>query len=98
MKKEHIICFVLSVCFVAVGIVFRAVLNVLDIILVLLGVSLFLITFWRVCVSKAPRCPNCSAIIHSGHIRTIARQKDGIIQCEKCGSLVRVKALDQKKS
>lgn len=90
MKKEHIICLVLSVCFIAVGIVFRAVLNVLDIILVLLGVGLFLFSFLRLCISKALRCPNCSAIIHSGHIRTIARQKDGIIQCEKCGSLVTV--------
>ena len=44
----------------------------------------------------AQRCPNCNAIIYSGSIRTLARQKDGLVRCEKCGTLVRVIHSQQK--
>ena len=90
MKKAYIMGYIVSVCFCVVGIVFRERLNILDVILVLLGVAVFLFTFARHCFSKALRCPNCNATIHTGHIRTISRQQDGTIQCEKCGALVRV--------
>jgi len=90
MKKAYIAGYILSVCFCVTGIGFRDRLTVLDILLVLLGVAVFLLTFVRHCFSKAKRCPNCGAMIHTGHIRTISRQQDGTIQCEKCGTLVRV--------
>ena len=90
MKKVHLMGFVLSACFVALGVIFYSWLKVLDIILILLGIALFLVTFWEFSVSKAQRCPNCNGVIYTGHIRTIARQKDGVVQCEKCGTLVRV--------
>ena len=90
MKKAYIVGYILSACFCMTGIVFRDRLNVLDMILVLLGIALFLFAFARHCISKALRCPNCNATIHTGHIRTITGQQDGTIQCEKCGTLVRV--------
>lgn len=88
MKKAYWICYILSLCFCVIGIVFRNWLNILDIIFVLLGVALLLFAFMQHCISKAQRCPNCNAIIYSGHIRTIARQKNGVVPCENCGNLV----------
>lgn len=88
MKQSLWIWYLLSLCFVMIGIVFHTWLNVLDILLVFSGVALFLFTFWRHCISKAKRCPNCNAVIHSGHVRTISRQENGMIRCETCGSLV----------
>ncbi len=90
MKKSHWLCFVLALILCAVGIGCRNCLIVLDKVFVILGVALFLFVFVKHCFSKAQRCPNCNAIIYSGHIRTITSQKDGIVPCEKCGSLVRV--------
>lgn len=90
MKKVYWMCYILSLVLCLVGILCRDWLNILDKVFVLLSVALFLFTFLKHCTSLAPRCPNCNAIIYSGHIRTIKRQKDGIVPCEKCGSLVRV--------
>lgn len=91
MKKGYWICYLLSVCFCVAGILCRDRLNVLDIALVILGIVLFLLAFGKHCISKAQRCPNCNAIIYRGHIRIIVGQKDGLVPCEKCGTLVRVK-------
>ena len=88
MKKAYLVCYVISLALCLVGILCRDWLNVLDKVLVLSGVALFLLAFMKHCISKAPKCPNCNAVIYSGHIRTIARQKDGLVPCEKCGSLV----------
>lgn len=88
MKKVHLLCFAAAFGFVVIGAVFRDWLHVLDIVFILLGVALFLLTFWRLCIGRAQRCPNCNAVIHSGHIRTIAGQENGMIPCETCGSLV----------
>lgn len=88
MKKAYWICYILSVVLCIIGIFCRDWLNILDKVFVLLGVGLFLFTLVKHCISMAPRCPNCNAIIYSGHIRNIKRQKDGIVPCEKCGSLV----------
>lgn len=90
MKKAYLICFFLSFYLCAVGVVFRDWLNILDKLLVFSGVALFLFAFWQHCTGKALRCTNCNAIIRSGHIRTIVKQKEEIVQCENCGSLVRV--------
>ena len=95
MKKAYIAGYILSVCFCVTGIVFRDRLNVLDILLVFLGVALFLFTFSRHCFSKAQRCPNCGAMIYRGHIRMIIRQQNGTVQCEKCGALVCVNHSEQ---
>ena len=78
----------LAVILCAIGIGCRHWLAVLDKVLVFAGIAVFLLTFTRHCISKAKRCPNCNAIIYTGHIGTIAKQKDGMISCEKCGSLV----------
>jgi len=91
VRKGYWACYALSFCLLLSGIIFRDRLILLDKVFVLLGAGLFLLVFVRHCVSRAPRCPNCNAVIFSGHIRTIARQKDGRVPCEKCGSLVRVK-------
>ncbi len=91
MKKHIWICYVASICFCVAGAVFRDRFNVADILFMVSGVVLFLVAFACHCMSMAKRCPNCNAIIHTGHIRTIVRQKNGMIKCEKCGSLVRVK-------
>ena len=96
MKKAYCFNYLLSLCLCVMGIVFRNQLDFLDKIFVLLGVALFLFTFVRHCDSKAPRCPNCNAVIYSGHIRNIARQRDGVVPCEKCGSLVRVNHSKQR--
>ena len=90
MKKAYWVCYIIALALCLVGILCRDWLNILDKVFVLLGVALFLFGFVKHCISKAPRCPNCNAIIYSGHIRTIVRQKDGMVPCEKCGSLVRV--------
>lgn len=91
MKKAYWIYYALSLCLCIVGIACRDRLNILDKLLVLLGAALFLITFARHCISKALRCPNCNTVIYTGHIRTVLRQQDGLVKCDKCGSLVRVK-------
>lgn len=88
MKKEYWIWYVLSIILCGIGVFCREWMNVLDKVFVLLGVALFLFGFVKHCISMAPRCPNCNAIIYSGHIRNIIRQKDGTVPCEKCGSLV----------
>ena len=90
MKKAYWVCYIISFALCLVGILCRDWLNILDKVFVLVGVPLFLFAFVKHCISKAPRCPNCNAIIYSGHIRTIVRQKDGMMPCEKCGSLVRI--------
>ena len=82
--------YIISLVLCLVGILCRDQLNILDKVFVLLGVVLSLFTFAKHCISKAQRCPHCNAVIHSGHIRTTARQNNGIVPCEKCGSLVRV--------
>ena len=88
MKKAYWLYYILSICCIAAGILLRDFSNALDLLLTLLGVALLLFTFARHCLSKAQRCPKCNAVIYSGHIRTIVRQKNGMIQCEKCGCLV----------
>lgn len=88
MKKLYWLGYSLSLVLCLVGIAFHNWLIVLDKIFVILGVALFLFALLKHCISKAQRCPNCNAIIYRGHIRTIAKQKDGIVPCEKCGSLV----------
>lgn len=88
MKQSYRRGYLLSACFVIAGIVFHAWLHLLDILLIVSGIVLFLLTFWRHCISRAKRCPNCNAVIHSGHIRTIAGQENGMVRCERCGSLV----------
>lgn len=88
MKKAYWVCYIIALVLCFVGILCRNWLDILDKAFVLLGVALFLFAFVKHCISKAQRCPNCNAIIYSGYIRTIARQKDGMMPCEKCGSLV----------
>ena len=90
MKKSYLICYIVSMFLFLVGIFCRDCLDILDKVFVVLGVVLFLFGFVKHCISVAPRCSNCNAIIYSGHIRNIKRQKDGTVPCEKCGSLVRV--------
>lgn len=96
MKKTYLIGYLVSFCLCMISIIFRNHLNILDKVFVFLAVALFLFTFLRYCTSKAPRCPNCNAVIYSGHIRNVARQRDGVIPCEKCGSLVRVNHSSQR--
>ena len=93
MKKVYWLCYIMSLALCLVGILCRDWLDILDKICVLLGVALFLFAFVKHCISKAPRCPNCNAMIYSGHIRNIFRQKNGMVPCYKCGSLVRVSHL-----
>ena len=95
MKKVYWVCYIISLALCLVGILCRDWLNILDKSLVLLGVALFLFAFVKHCISMAPKCPNCNATIYSGHIRNIKRQKDGMIPCEKCGSLVRINHFKQ---
>ena len=90
MKRSYLLCYILALILCAAGIGCRNWMTVLDKVLVILGIALFLFVFAKHCFSKAQRCPNCKAVIYSGHIRTITSQKDGVVQCEKCGSLVRV--------
>lgn len=88
MKKAHWICYATALGFCLAGILLRERLNVLDIVLVCLGVALFLLGFLLHSTSKAQRCPNCNAVIYRGHIRTVLRQKDGLFPCERCTALV----------
>ena len=90
MKKHHWLWYGVSVCMIAVALLLRDQLRILDSILVFSGTALFLATFWGHCIRKAQRCPNCGTVIYTGHIRTIAKQRDGLIPCEKCGTLVLV--------
>ena len=88
MKKAYWVCYIIALALCLIGILSRDWLNILDKAFVLLGVALFLFAFVKHCIGKAPKCPNCNTVIYSGYIRTIARQKDGLVPCEKCGSLV----------
>ena len=88
MKKAYWVCHIISLALCLIGILCRDWLNILDKVFVLLGVTLILFTFVKQCISKAPRCPNCNTLIYSGHIRNIIRQKNGMVSCYKCGSLV----------
>lgn len=88
MKKVHWICYLLALVLCLVGLLCHGWLNILDKVCVLLGVALFLFAFVKHCISKARRCPNCNTLIYSGHIRNIARQKNGMVPCYKCGSLI----------
>ena len=90
MKKVYWVCYIISLTLCVIGLFCRDWLNILDKAFVLLGVALFLVGFVMHCISKAPRCPHCNAMIYSGHIRNIIRQKNGMVPCYKCGSLVRV--------
>ena len=90
MRKAYWVCYIISLALCLIGILCRDCLNILDKAFMLLGVALFLFTFTKHCISKAPRCPNCNTLIYSGHIRNIIRQKNGMVPCYKCGSLVRV--------
>ena len=88
MKRSYRICYILSLALCIIGILCRDWLDILDKVFAIAGVVLFLFTFARHSVSMAQRCPNCNAIIYKGHIRTVKRQQNGVVPCEKCGSLV----------
>jgi len=90
VKKKQWLWYVLSACMIGVGILFRDTWMFLDILLILSGIILFLYIWGWHCIKNAQRCPNCNAIIYGSHIRTMVRQKNGILSCEKCGSLVDV--------
>ena len=90
MKKKYRLHYIFSLVLCLRGLLSYSLSGMINIVFILLGIVWFLITFIRHCISMAQRCPNCNAIIYSGHIRTIARQKDGLVCCEKCGTLVRV--------
>ena len=98
MKKVYWVCYIISITLCLVGIFCRNWMNILDKVCVILGVALFLFTFVRHCISKAPRCPNCNTMIYNGHIRNVVRQKDGMVPCYKCGSLVRVNHSNRNES
>ena len=91
MKKHIWIWYILSVLLCAAGIMWEDRLGKLDIVFILLGIGLLLFTVVRHCVGMAPRCPNCNAVIPAGHKRTMARQIDGVVPCESCGTLVRIR-------
>ena len=88
MKRVYWMCYILSFALCVIGILCRDWLDILDKVFVIVGIALFLFTFARYSIGKAQRCPNCNAIIYKGHIRTVKRQQNGIVSCEKCGSLV----------
>lgn len=88
--RKYWLLYTLSVCFCVIGILCRDMLRIMDIVFVILGVVLFLFVFIKHCRRKAKRCPNCNALIYGGHIRTISRQKAGVVPCERCGSLVQI--------
>lgn len=88
MKKVYWVCYIIALALCLAGILCRDLLIILDKAFVLFGVALFLFAFIKHCISKAPRCPNCNTMIYNGHIRNIVRQKDGMVPCYKCGSLV----------
>ena len=87
MRKTQWICYILSLCSIVPAIFLRDYLNVLDKILVITGVVLFLTAYGIQSIRNARRCPNCKAVLYGG-LRQMLRTKDGIYQCEKCGSLI----------
>lgn len=91
MRKIQWVCYILSLCSIVAAILLRDYLDVLDILLMIVGIAIFLTALGIQSIRNARRCPNCNAIIYGGHIRTIIRTKDGIYPCEKCGSLISVK-------
>lgn len=90
MKKGNAALFALSLCCIAAGVALHDRLHEASALLIVPGVALFLFALLRFCLSRAPRCPKCGAVIYRGHIRTIARQRDGLVPCEQCGTLVQI--------
>ena len=61
----------------------------LALLLIVVGIALLLSVFLSACIKHADRCPRCGVILHRG-IRVYREQRDGMIHCPRCSSLVKV--------
>lgn len=84
MKKAHWFGFIAAFCMVVTGLLLRNVLHVLDIVLVIAGISLFLFSLLLLGIRQSPRCPHCGTVVYRG-LPALLQQRGGMLPCRKCG-------------
>ena len=77
------------------GILMKDHSKLFALILIVIGIIVLFTVFLSNIMKHADKCPKCGTILYRS-VRMYREKRDGLIQCPKCESLVRVEEIHRK--